>query len=312
MLNRALRTNSQVQPQGAYVSLLQLQQLRHLAEPLPKSVNLASMQSQAGSHSSRALSRGMEFEEVRIYQPGDDVRNIDWRVTARTQITHTKRYRDEKEKPVITLVDQRKTLFFGSQQCFKSVYACCLCALINWATLKRGDRAGGLVIGTQKIHETRPSVSHQATNRWLQILAEHNQQLSTEIQHSEPEFLTVLEQLRLTARKGSDIVIITDCYDLDARVEEHLFHLRQHNQVSLYWLFDPLEKTFPNLGQIAISNGKDKMSLNIDKFTSKTYRELFIQKRQFLIDLSQRLGIRFMEVDISQSLTDLITTGKSP
>ena len=310
MRNPTFTNNLPLQPQGAYVTLPQLQKLRYLAEPLPQSLNLANLQSQAGSHRSKSLSRGMEFEEVRAYQPGDDVRNIDWRVTARLQITHTKRYRDEKEKPVVTLVDQRRSLFFGSQQCFKSVYACYLCALINWSTLKRGDRAGGLVIATQGIQETRPSASHQAINRWLQLLADCNQQLNAETSHNEPQLTMALEQLLHIAQKGTEIVIISDGYDLDKNAEAQLFRLRQHNQVSLYWLFDPLEKRFPKLGQVAISDGQHKALLAIDQASADAYHCLFDEKRQFLMDLSQKLGMHFLEVDITQPLTDLVNRKK--
>ncbi|MEO0444407.1 MAG: DUF58 domain-containing protein [Pseudomonadota bacterium] len=140
-----------IEPTGAYTRLDILQKLRYSAAPLVSRSITRSATHSSGQHRSRALSRGMEFAEVRLYQAGDDVRNIDWRVTARTQVTHTKRYQDEKEKPVITLVDQRHSLFFGSQQCFKSVYACYLAAIINWSTLKRNDKAGGLVISTHVI-----------------------------------------------------------------------------------------------------------------------------------------------------------------
>ncbi|MFT6791803.1 MAG: hypothetical protein ACJA04_001016 [Cellvibrionaceae bacterium] len=304
--NSASGNNAHFEPQGAYTSLSQLQQLRYLAKPLSQLGNFAKPQSQAGNHRSQSLSRGMEFEEVRVYQPGDDVRSIDWRVTARTQLTHTKRYRDEKEKPVITLVDQRSTLFFGSQQCFKSVYACYLAALINWSTLKRGDRAGGMVIGTRGIDEARASKSHQAINRWLQLLVDCNRQLSSETHHPEPKLVSALEQLFHTVRKGAEIVMITDGYDLDADAQAWLFRLRRHNQVSLYCLFDPLEKKFPNLGEIAISDGRQKTSLTVDKSSSTAYQQLFTQRRQLLVDLSQKVGIQLTEVDITQSLTDAL------
>jgi len=114
--------NSSLLPSGAYASLEELQYLRHPAKHITSSTKTISQATLSGHHKSRAVNRGMEFEEVRQYQVGDDIRNIDWRVTARTQITHTKRYSEEKEKPIITAVDQRQTLFFGSHPCFKSAH----------------------------------------------------------------------------------------------------------------------------------------------------------------------------------------------
>ena len=72
---------------------------------------------------SRFRGRGMDFDEVRIYQPGDDVRSIDWRVTAKTQTPHTKIFREERERPVLVVSDLRGSMFFGSQR-LKSVHAC--------------------------------------------------------------------------------------------------------------------------------------------------------------------------------------------
>ena len=109
------------EPRGAYVSLDQLLQLRFPAQLLNLFSNRLSRSELAGNMSTRFRGRGMDFEEVRQYQVGDDVRSIDWRVTARTQIPHTKIYREERERPVIVALDQRSPQFFGSKNCFKSV-----------------------------------------------------------------------------------------------------------------------------------------------------------------------------------------------
>ncbi|MFU1924704.1 DUF58 domain-containing protein, partial [Klebsiella pneumoniae] len=76
--------------------------------------------------------RGVDFDQVRIYQPGDDVRTIDWRVTARTREPHTKLFHEERERPVFVLVEQSQRLFFGSGLCFKAVLAARAAAFIGW------------------------------------------------------------------------------------------------------------------------------------------------------------------------------------
>lgn len=295
------------EPEGVYVTLAGLQQLRFLAVPTAQATSLAGIQSNSGRHRSRAISRGMEFEEVRLYQAGDDIRSIDWRVTARTQVTHTKQYQDEKEKPVITLVDQRHSLFFGSQRCFKSVYACYLAALINWSTLKGGDRAGGLVIGTKKVHESRPARSHKNVNLWLQSLTEANNALqATNVDHSEPSFRKALKQLTQIAHSGTECALISDGYDIDSDCEKALFQLARRNQVHFFWLFDPLERQLPPLEQVAISDGSNKTVVSINKHSQEAFQQLHREKYERLQQLCQRLGIHFIEVDITRPLTSLI------
>ncbi|MGH1485941.1 MAG: DUF58 domain-containing protein [Cellvibrionaceae bacterium] len=298
-----------MQPEGAYVGLQDLQKLRYLAEPMASSKTMARASTGSGQHRSRALSRGMEFEEVRLYQPGDDVRNIDWRVTARTQVTHTKCYRDEKEKPVITLVDQRRSLFFGSQFCFKSVYACHLAALINWSTIKRGDRSGGLVLGTHGIHETRPGRSHQSVNRWLQLLAQSNSDININQQHNEPTFADALKQLIRVSNTGTECILISDFYDLDHDCEKLLFQLSRHNHVVLYWVTDNLEKTLPLLPSITVSNNQEKQTIPIDKNQQNLHHKSFLKKRHYLKNIAQKISIPLIEVNTTDTLNTLLKNG---
>jgi uncharacterized protein (DUF58 family) len=302
-----------LQPQGAYVDLSTLQQLRYLAEPFSNSITLARINNASGHHRSRAMNRGMEFEEVRQYQPGDDVRNIDWRVTARTQITHTKRYQDEKEKPVITVVDQRRSLFFGSRHCFKSVYACHIAAIINWSTLKRGDRSGGIVISSDDIEETRPKRSHKAVNRWLKMLTEANHVVDLNNTKAEPSFLESLKQLLRIARTGTDCVLITDGYDLGPECEEILFQLSRHNSISLYWLFDPMESLLPSIPLLTVSDGQNKTSLAIDENQKQEFHKRFQEKQQYLQTLCQRFSISLIEASTDKPLTKLpiINSGRA-
>lgn len=297
-----------LQPEGAYVSLENLQRLRHLAEPSSTASSImARVNAASGRYRSRALSRGMEFEEVRLYQAGDDVRNIDWRVTARTQVTHTKCYRDEKEKPVITWVDQRQSSFFGSQHCFKSVYACHLAALINWATIKRGDRAGGLVLGTHEIHETRPGRSHRVVNRWLQQLQLSNHQLKIDLHHKEPTFSDGLKQLLRVAHSGAECILVSDCYDLDDACEKLLFQLSRHNKVHLYWLYDSLEETLPLLNRATFSDGTQKSTLSLSKQQQTLHNMQFLAKKERLQHICRQYSISLSEVNIQANLMSHFT-----
>jgi uncharacterized protein (DUF58 family) len=292
-------------PNGAYVSLEALQQLRYLAKQCTSSKQGKSQALLGGQHKSRAISRGMEFEEVRQYQPGDDIRSIDWRVTARTQITHSKRYSEEKEKPIVTAVDQRRSQFFGSKTCFKSVYACHLAAIINWATLHAGDRSGGIVLGTHNIQETRAVRSHKNVNRWLQQLSVANQQLSA-TPNIEPTFSDFLERVIHSTQTGTQVFIISDFYDLNKQCEKLLFQLARHHHVNLLWVVDPLEESLPKTQQIQVSNGQSQTPVWLPQQATATFANQFVAKQQYLTQLTQKLGIALRKASTQTSPIDII------
>ena len=131
---------------------------------------------QAGNYLSRSKGRGMEFDEVRHYQTGDDVRAIDWRVTARTGTTHTKLFREEIERPVLVATDLSQNMHFGSKLLFKSVQGAHLAALIAWHAKIRGDRLGGLVFCDEQHIELKPRSRKAGVLHYLHALTTLNNQ----------------------------------------------------------------------------------------------------------------------------------------
>ena len=123
----------------------------------------------AGRHSSRLRGRGLDFEELRHYHPGDDIRTMDWRATARLRAPHVRVYTEERERPVLLVVDQRKPMFFGSRRAMKSVVAAEIAALGAWRALASGDRVGGIVFNDSEIIDLPP---HRSQTRVLRILHE--------------------------------------------------------------------------------------------------------------------------------------------
>ena len=123
----------------------------------------------AGRHSSRLRGRGLDFEELRHYQPGDDIRTMDWRATARLRAPHVRVYTEERERPVLLVVDQRMPMFFGSRRAMKSVVAAEIAALGAWRALSSGDRVGGIVFND---HEITDLVPHRSQARLLRLLHE--------------------------------------------------------------------------------------------------------------------------------------------
>lgn len=125
---------------------------------------------QSGQYLSAFKGRGMEFDETRPYAQGDDVRHLDWRVTARTGKPHTKLFREERERPVLLSVDYRASMRFATRGMFKSVMAARLAALVAWSALRHGDRIGGQIFSEAGRRELRPEHGQRAVLRWLEAL----------------------------------------------------------------------------------------------------------------------------------------------
>ena len=114
----------------------------------------------------------MEYDESRLYQPGDDIRNIDWRVTARTGKPHTKLFREERERPVHVWVDLRAPMFFATRGKYKAVRAAELASLFAWTACQQGDRIGGIVFSDNSHHELKPQRGKSAVLRLIKFMVE--------------------------------------------------------------------------------------------------------------------------------------------
>jgi uncharacterized protein (DUF58 family) len=205
----------------AVASLAQMIKLRYGARELTGFPKIQARQMLAGGHKSRFRGRGMDFDQVRIYQPGDDVRSIDWRVTARTQVPHTKIFSEERERPILVISDLRGPMFFGSQR-LKSVVACEISAALAWAGLAANDRAGGLVFGPQQQVDIKSRRSHHAVLQFIHALHEYSSQL-LEPQPDHFSLRDILEESRRFILPGSTVFIVSDFHDLDSGCERHLF-----------------------------------------------------------------------------------------
>src|SRR5262245_43442697 len=134
----------------------------------------------AGRHASRLRGRGLNFEEIRRYLPGDDIRQIDWKATMRTRKTCSRVYTEERERSVLLVVDQRITMFFGSVKNMKSVTSAEAAALAAWRVLAQKDRIGALVFNDSRVDEVRPQRSRSTAMQILHAVLEQNHALSHE------------------------------------------------------------------------------------------------------------------------------------
>lgn len=282
-------------PRGAYSALSELIRLRYGARDLALGHQRKVVSQLVGPHQARFRGRGVEFEEVRLYHPGDDIRSIDWRVTARSGKPHTKLFREERERPVMLLVDQSLSMFFGSKSCFKSVTAAHAAALLAWAALQNNDRVGGLVFNGSRHAEIRPKRSSRNVLQFLKVVDDFNHQLRRQGTAAPAGIDQALEELRRITRPGSNIFIISDFQRLSNDGLKHLHLLSKHNDLSAVRVFDPLEQELPAKGYYSITNGAQRFALYTgDHQLRSRYRRTFQEKGDTLVKLLGPMGIPLM------------------
>ena len=293
---------------GAYTDIADLIRIRHAAKHIQTLNKNKTSNPLSGLLRSQARGRGIDFAEVRHYQPGDDVRTIDWRVTARTQVPHTKLFQEEKERPVLILTDQSQAMFFGSETSFKSVIAAQTAALIAWISLQRGDRVGGIVFSDDRHREVRPRRNKRAVLRLLNELNDFNHRLNRDHRVTQrPYLLESLLEIRRVAKHGCTIFVISDFNQLDQDVLRHLRHLSRHNDLVAIHISDALEQHLPDPDLYQITNGQDRMQINtIGNKTRKEYAQRF-ENRLSTVKLEfQKLKSTFISLTTRDNPIDVL------
>ena len=265
-----------------------------------------------GAYLTKLKGRGMEFSEARPYQPGDDVRHIDWRVTARTGRTHTKLYREERERPVMLVLDQSRSMFFGSQKRLKSVQSARYAALVGWRSLLRGDRVGGAIFSEKIHHEFRPKSDRRNYLRFLSnIMSFHNsivENMNIEEWGFKSEFLLsqALRRLRHVVQPGSLVYVFSDFSGFDAECKKHLFQLSKKSQVKACLVVDPLEKNISQFGNYAMSDGNNITWVNAGNHeTMKKYTSTFVDQQDNLAAELRLCGVTLMSLSTTDSVSQI-------
>ena len=277
--------------------------LRRQAATLPLNASKI-MASQSGAYLSPFKGRGMEFEEARSYQAGDDIRNMDWRVTARTGSAHTKVFREERERAVFMWVDYRRPMMFATQGAFKAVQAARAAALLSWSAIQHGDRLGGLIFSEQQHEEIRPQRGDRAVLHFINKLANHPAWQSTQNTIADQNSVAQsLARLRRVARPGSLIVLCSDFQGFDSQAESHLIQLARHNDVIMCFFYDPLESGLPLNGVYHISDGQQRRMINTaDRQFCELHQQRFAQHEAYLQTLARRHGLFFIRCATNQDV----------
>lgn len=291
-----------------------------------------NIQSQmSGNYLARSKGRGMEFDEVRHYQNGDDIRAIDWRVTARTGTTHTKLFREEVERPVIIATDLSSNMLFGSQLLFKSVQAAHLAALVAWHAKIRGDRVGGIVFNEFQHSELKPRSRQQGVLHYIHTLMTCHENTLNQVQNKTQNSTQNNEQaieaennnqlafeenclrIRQVSRPGSLVYLITDGHHINQETIRHLSNISQHCELVVCLVSDPLEHDLPASDiklNVSITDGQQKQQLTLgDEKTAQLYH----QQAQAIVDEKEHLlakaGARLLHFCAGQSLEEQLKNG---
>lgn len=255
-----------------------------------------------GPHHSGLRGRGLEFEEVRPYAPGDDARHIDWRVTARRGRPHTKLYREERERPVWLLADLHPGLYFGSRRQLKSALLLRAAALLGWVAALGGDRVGALITRTGEAPRIFPPRGREAGV--LPVL-----DALVEAQPRAPGKSVAgglgagLASLRPLLQPGSLVLVLSDFGDLDAGAETALAGASLHNDCRLLWITDPLESA-------GLPDGGFRVGLPgklwwLDGARSRpAWRAAWMARERALDELAARLGLPLTRLATADAVAD--------
>lgn len=267
---------------GVYATLADLVRLQHRAAGFSLLPRQPVNSLLAGRRASKLRGRGLNFAEIRKYLPGDDVRQIDWKVTARTRVPHARVFTEERERPVLLVVDQRQGMFFGSVRNLKSVTAAQAAALAAWRTVAAQDRVGLVAFNDATVSVVRPRRSRAAVLEILHAVLKMNHALRADADvRPNPGMLN--EAVRRAGRLALHdtlVVLVTDGDGADADTRHLLTDLARHNDVLVGFVFDPLEADLPVVGRQVMSDGKRQLEVDTgDAALRSRYRDEFAQRR---------------------------------
>lgn len=262
-----------------------------------------------GRHASRLRGRGLNFEELRGYIPGDDIRNVDWKATARAGEPQLRVYTEERDRPVWLVVNQRQAMFFGSRERMKSVTAAEATALAAWRVLGAGDRVGAMVYDDTDIITLRPQRSRNQVMRVLGAVVEKNHRLHADSQQaSDPTIVNeVLRRLLPLARHDCLVCLIGDGSGVDDETTRLITRLNAHNDCIFVMVYDPVEAALPRAGRLVASDGERRLAFNSSgRRLQADFAADFQNRLDALQHLSRRQAIPLLPVSTAEPVVDQV------
>lgn len=280
---------------GLYASLEELMEQRRFV-PYLKNYQFSNVVSaRAGDVKSAFKGRGMEFEEIRSYAFGDDVRDIDWRVTARKQKPYTKLFAEEKDREIYVLLDLSASMVFGTKVELKSVAAAKIAALFGWLSLENKDRFGCLIYDGKETYVFKPQNSRAGMMAVLKKISEVSALVLK--QSNEGRLAKPLQVLQAGLKSRAAVFVISDFYGFDEADKKALATLSKKAQVYCVNVYDVLEDNAPKAGEYMAAEGKERVVFETkSKGFRNTYHAYFAAKRQALRDICRKFACRYIPV----------------
>ncbi|MCG6966402.1 MAG: DUF58 domain-containing protein [Chromatiaceae bacterium] len=307
---------------GTRIDLKALIALRLEAGRLQLAPRGKVLATRSGGHLSRFRGRGMEFDESRVYQPGDDPRNMDWRVTARSAQPHVKLFREERERPVWLLVDNGPGMRFGTRVAFKSVVAAQAAALLAWAAADKGDRVGGLVFDEHRHVEHRPAARTRGLLPFLNTLADFSSATASNWQHRDAKVPPLPGLVSLSGaaghlvhlvRPGSLVFLISDFAGLDERDAAWLARLAAGSEVVFVHIYDALEAVAPPSGRYPVIDGERRAVLDTGNVALRSaWSQRFADHVGLLQDSCRRYQTHLVSLRTDQPVGETLSEGLRP
>ena len=258
-----------------------------------------------GRRASRVRGRGLDFEELRNYVAGDDVRRIDWRVTARMQKPFLRVYSEERDRPTMLVVDQRMNMFFGSRVSMKSVVAAEVSALAAWRIFQQGDRVGAFVFNDDNTEEIRMHRSRANVLRILDRMAYQNHLLrgDSPVQAQPGRLNEVIEAVARICRHDALIIITSDFDGADERTRNLLLNLSRSNDVVCCLTYDPLAVKLPASEQLVVSNGELQVELLLgQEKVRKNILDASDKRIRSILSWQHELGIPVLPISTAEDV----------
>lgn len=266
---------------------------------------------QGGAYLSSFKGRGMEFDESRIYQAGDDIRNMDWRVTARTGSAHTKVFREERERPVLLWLDLNPSMMFATRNRFKAVIAAELASMIAWSAAKNNDRLGGLIFSSDEHIELKPRRGKTAVLDFIGRCTKHKAWSNTRpVTPSERNMVSAVSRLRKVTHPGSLVFMTSDFRGLDDKSYSHIANIARHNDIVMIKLYDPIEAELPSSGDYKLTDGINELQIHTaNKKIRKEYQQRFTDSDEQLRTFCRQHRIHLIQISTADNHLEKLNAG---
>ena len=270
---------SSVSGNGLFVGLDELMNMRKYATYLQQGKKKKTYSNQVCDVKSAFKGRGIEMDEIREYQFGDDVRDIDWRVTARKEKPYTKLYTEERDREIFVWLDLSAIMLFGSNIELKSVTASKIAALIGWIALNNKDRFGCVIFDGEKSWVFKPKNDRAYLGAIFNKISEVSQNILQQEQNSEEERIKSLKLLQANVKNRANVFVISSFIYLSDEYDKLWSSLAKKTGLFMINVFDKLEEKAPLSGQYMVEYDGDKLLLDTSsKSYKKSYAEYFAAK----------------------------------